>query len=369
MELLSNGTLNHRDITLLAIIDALVKPGVGCYASNDYLGTRIGRGWRQVSEAVAKLKKLGLIRQVASDGKRRYLETAWSRINYDTGLKSAASDLRKSARQGCGNPQPYNIRSIDDMSRTVVRDSEGFGIIPTAKATTTEFDTATATKLLATCRRYLGTSHQSVRRARVSTWAMHIARLRVLDTIGEDRISTVLAWYDKTIGSEFVPEVYSAASFRKKFAALERAYQRDTASIVITDVANTIATRLLPLHWPKGSADMVPAVVQVSLTNYCKYLEDCKAFVAGLGVGVPMRKLGEYLLRTMPPPNHFVESWLRAAHGRVSTWDDWGGQLMPYAFKPTAKRFCGMGRGWAEAYTGDPDRWGEFNGAMRNEKH
>ena len=81
MQLFWDGKINSRETMLLATIDSLVSPEKGCWASNAYLASVVGlKSTTHLTEAIGKLKKLGLLFQTSFDGRHRYLETAWSRI-------------------------------------------------------------------------------------------------------------------------------------------------------------------------------------------------------------------------------------------------------------------------------------------------
>jgi len=178
-------------------------------------------------------------------------------------------------------------------------------------------------------------------------------------------------------GGEFVPQVFSGESFRAKFERLEAACQRDITSIEVTPEAAAVAGRLAGLGWPAGSAGAVPGAAQASLDAYAAFLAANRGFVERLrrddlakdygAERARLLKFGEHIADKLPAPGHFVETWLRAVHARVHGWDGWSGELAPYIFKPEAKRFLAMGRGWAEAYAGDPDRWDRYLEVMRHE--
>lgn len=80
LSLFHAGELSATDMLLLVTIDSLVAPGKGCYASNEYLGERTRRSVTKTSNAISRMKKTGLLRQVGFNGTRRFLETAWSRV-------------------------------------------------------------------------------------------------------------------------------------------------------------------------------------------------------------------------------------------------------------------------------------------------
>lgn len=65
--------LGALDKILLAEIASL-DTGDGCYASNEYLAEFCQCGLRQITTIISKLKSLGLVEQVRTDGRRRWLK-------------------------------------------------------------------------------------------------------------------------------------------------------------------------------------------------------------------------------------------------------------------------------------------------------
>lgn len=369
MNMLSAGEISPLDTVLLAMIDALVAPGKGCYASNEYLANRIGRGITQTKEAIARLKDLGLIKQVKFDGKRRYLETAWSRVE----LPVVVSDSRKSGQQTAGNPAPsiYN-RKVKTKSVPKGPDGDGekqgFGLVETKPDDTTKEDTIRATQLLEAVKKKMGTSHPYVTKARLSSWAIKLSRLRTLDKIPDKAIQKTMDWYTRHLGEEFVPEAYSGETFRKKFPAIQAAMERDkVGSVEVTPQAEAIFSRIGGLAWPKGSARMVPGVIQACLEGYTTWLKRFKAFTAILADAdaipdlgkdrVKFLRLAQSIIPKLVEPSHYVQGWITDVHHRVANWEEWSGDFKPYIWKPDCKRFTNMGRGWAEAYYNNPEYW------------
>jgi len=80
LRLTENGILSHTEAFLLSLINNLCSEEEGCFASNEYLAKRMNVCVRAIQKSLAKFKSLGLIRQAGFDGRRRILETAWSRI-------------------------------------------------------------------------------------------------------------------------------------------------------------------------------------------------------------------------------------------------------------------------------------------------
>jgi hypothetical protein len=87
MYLFWDGTLSAQEMMLLTTIDGLVSRNpagqfVGCYASNAYLGKRLGGICAErVSRIISRLVSLNLVTITGFNGRKRYIETRWSRIN------------------------------------------------------------------------------------------------------------------------------------------------------------------------------------------------------------------------------------------------------------------------------------------------
>lgn len=84
VEMFQEGEISARELLLLATIDGLVKHGkrgLGCFASNETLAKMMHlKNPITVANMIVRLKRMGLLRLVKFDGRRRYLETKWSRV-------------------------------------------------------------------------------------------------------------------------------------------------------------------------------------------------------------------------------------------------------------------------------------------------
>lgn len=377
------GQLKAVDIILLAIIDSLVAPNHGCYASNEYLGKRIGLTTRNVQVHIAKLKKMGLVRaeKTGAGTKRRHLVTAWSRTQKE-GDENVVGGVTISSPPNI--IKKYNTMSGAKKAPDGAKDV-GFGLVQTATTgdeDTTDFDMEAATKLKKAVARYLGVSHPIVKRCRVLAWARNFKLLRTQDATTEKRITEVLDWYTKHMGEEFVPQAFAGESFRKKFHAIERQCGRNVAENIttagnVTEEAIMVAKRLSALRWPAGSEQHLVGAVQASLTAYEEWLVQLRAFLGDLEADTKSKKYGRhrkrliafgaYWQRTLPHPQHFVRRWFEEVWAKVKSWENWGGSLSPYIFSPEAKQFKNMGRAAANNYANDPARFDAFMEAMQNE--
>jgi Domain of unknown function (DUF4373) len=65
----------------------------------------------------------------------------------------------------------------------------------------------------------------------LSKWANEIRLLEEVNKIPYDRINNALVWYEQFSGGEYIPEIESGRSLRKKFTKLEDAMKREKQPI------------------------------------------------------------------------------------------------------------------------------------------
>lgn len=104
-EIWLNKDLNHLEKCLWAEIDSLDREVEGCTASNKYFCSFFGVKERTLQDSLSRLKKLGLIKQVAFDGRTRTLRSSL-KTTYE---KFSTPEVRKSAPLQCGNPHPSSL--------------------------------------------------------------------------------------------------------------------------------------------------------------------------------------------------------------------------------------------------------------------
>lgn len=192
----------------------------------------------------------------------------------------------------------------------------------------------------------------------------------------KETITQTLQWYVQNLDKEFVPQAYSARSFKEKFPAIIKAAQRDAvqpAQVEVSKVAQEIAEHLALKLWPKGSASQLPNVVQRSLTNYhnllkemtkrLRRLEDLtlhgkfKTIQERMAV-VRLRGLMRFLLDgKLHTPHNFVILWFLDVQASVIRWADWNGSLERYVFDLDNPRFTQDMSNACYEYTHDHRSW------------
>jgi len=331
-----NKEIGATELHLLATIDSLVTPEKGCYASNKYLGEILGVRPDYIARLISKLKHKDLIKQVKFDGRRRYLETVWSRVELD---RLSSSELEDNP------PPPSPLGKVKNKAHP----AGGFGFEPEEEETThhAPFDKAAALQLQTT----LPPNKQKQRLPK--TWPNHFRLLRTADNIPKEMIEAALDWYCENYRDQWTPKCYTAKIFRDKFdrvvAAMKRG-QRDNPQITVTPEAEKVVERLLMAHWPKGAGQQLPAFVQVSLDGYGWFRDQViqqAELIDPNTASEPQermrltrhRNLLRHLVDVLPAPSHFVETWFSNIWKRVNNWEAWSGNLAPLSFDVDSSEF------------------------------
>lgn len=109
VEILEIEELTSTDIILLAWIDALYcKEKGGCFASNAYLAKRLKINTGSVSNILTKLRRLGLILDVSSDGRYRIIRACINKKSYEQQSQSYEQDMNPDFISTCTPPSCRN---------------------------------------------------------------------------------------------------------------------------------------------------------------------------------------------------------------------------------------------------------------------
>ena len=223
---LERGQINGSELALLVVIDSLVSEERGCFASNAYLAGKVGLSTVRVSANIRKLRGLGLVREVGFDGRKRYLETAFSRSNIGASLKTTRQTRRKQGGSRIENnlqrEESENTHSQPPNGGDCGEVDVSFGLTKPkpSKTPVADADRADAKQLrdaLAAKRKLSATPNREA-------WARRFAALRA--AVGDARLTSALRWYCANVGKPYVPQAFCAESFQKKFVAIEAAMAR-----------------------------------------------------------------------------------------------------------------------------------------------
>lgn len=220
------------------------------------------------------------------------------------------------------------------------------------------------------------------RKWNLNKWADHFRLLRVNDKIKKHRITKALEWYIQNIGKEYIPQAYSAFSFRQKFMKIELAKKRINCNPKkesdlfekikdnpISKEAEDILIVLRDYSWPKGTSIDLANTVNNSLKAYSEFLKLFRGLMYELHETKKdieekeiqcLIRFCEYLDGRLESPSYFIERWMMDINVRLNNWEDWSGELSSFEFQIKSKQFQRMGFSWAEDFCGDANRWKDF---------
>lgn len=371
LQLFEQGAISAKEMVLLAMVDSLVAPDTGCYASNAYLGARLHCGPDQVRRMVSKLRGMGLLVDVGFDGKKRYLETAWSRVQTRQKRrvrpgKSAGSPIgnnkaNKTPSRTAGAVAASECRANADPKAQQHHKEERMPLIETNKApqgNATDDDKAMA-KLLATA---IG-NHGGIRVPyKVSAWATSFRLLRDKDGVDFARVDKVLVWYCQNIGGTYTPQAMSASAFREKFLRIEAAMHRAQPQTKEVELCpKGLAVFQASDHdWPAGFNVHLRGAIADSVANMTAFLEGLARVGRGGGWAGLARHIRGYMDVTTCLTTWFDERFRRALfHGA-----GWSGRVELVVWATGHRDVTAWGRQLAQEYTGDAGDWDKLLEAM-----
>lgn len=385
--------ITDGEFILLGVIDNLVKAKEeGCWASRGYLARKVGKTERQVHRMIARLLKIGIIRQVGTKSFPNgatvpTYETLWHPVNLLDKLE--CTDVRgchKCHPGGCHkchpsisslrsemireNPSRRNRRDRgrDDPSRqsppggTTDMPFPEFGAEPDTKIK--DHHTAWAERLRKACVQN-GWKHEWSRKKWANQFRILEDKLakKELGRLVPGDIEKVLAWFER-IAPTKTREVQHAEHFRKSFPHLHRwATENEKVDVQVSKEAKEIADqfrgRFSNYKWPNGSGDQLDAFVQVTLTNARAFRDSLKE----VAVHGDKENMAGMLLRMrhfyFDHPDTFTEKWVKAVYDDVKDWAGWSGNLLAMAFTGdlNQKRMDRIGKQWATDYYGNDKQW------------
>ena len=255
--------LKAIDVLMLVTIHSFCKQGK-CFASNNYLGERIGIGSDRTKQIIAKLKKLDLLKQIAFDGRKRTLAVSYNMdpktaekytkteknfqaneeaITRQSGKKLPGRMGGKSQAEWEENPRAnreYKGEDLkeEDLKKLSMSDPPGSDGSTETSASLDEEKTIKLTptkknrkqrqrkkqpsafdkKATQEFAKVVSTFRKVQKNSDLCQWANIFRQMREVDGVTKGDIRKTIEWYEKHIGDEFIPEAFSASTFRKKYA-------------------------------------------------------------------------------------------------------------------------------------------------------
>jgi len=197
----------------------------------------------------------------------------------------------------------------------------------------------------------------------IKMWHRQFRKLHRDDGADKDRIKTVLNWLCKNYGKRYVPNVFSAISFRDKFLMIENVMRidkekRSVKKIKLTKTARIVLKEVDDLSWPKGASSQLPEVVAKSLKNYRAFLKANSELQDKLKKQT--RMFASHLEDSLHEPQEYIIQYLTDIHKRIINWESWSGNLSTYIWKVDCDYFKKQCAEISEDYSGDGMLWKQY---------
>ncbi len=354
---------------------------------------KLAMSQRTLERVFSSLKEKGFL-QIKFKGfpKKRFirvqLEYLWERVQnpQNEGISSpeCGESVPSPAKLAGKPPSPANLagryNTHSSYYKKTTLSSKGFPEqkIQNLLGETVESKTSTVdTHLADTLHNIVINVHKVRQRWVRSKWAKEFSILR--KEVDAERITKALDWYKDNAKKEYVPICLSAKAFRQKFpkieAAMTRVVKTKWSNVTVSQTAKDIARELRHLHWPKGSKEQLPAVIQVSLDNLNTFnsrrnsnplleWKPKKLKINGRvisGSTPPLVSFAKQMVNLSSMKGQaFIKNWMQSVYDQIHSWDSWSGNLMSFAFSETSSKFHDLGRELATKYCGDPERWDAY---------
>ena len=320
------------------------------------LGTTEARIRKWKKQLIAK----GLIEEIIERNEKHQITNHFIKVIYYS--KKATLIENNRVENHKQNAYSNNSKRTVSGKRLPLTDSFGKKIEPT-------FDERLAKKLF----ECLLNKRKIMRSVKINKWSRVFKSIRTEEGIEKPRIKEVLNWYIDHISEKYIPQAYSAQSFKDKFFKIETAMERNKPKekIEITEDATDIYNKLKTYGWPKGSKNDLEEAIQITLNNYRVFLKKHKNFIKthpedidnndGTFTSDGLVTFANTLNHTViHSPVVFVTNWFLRINGKITNWPNWGGNLLGMVFEEDSAEFNMMGRQRAEEYCNNPKRWDKY---------
>ena len=369
VQLVQDGTLSPVEMLLLCMVDALSERADGCYATNAYLGEQLRLKPDTISKYISHLQDLKLVRVLlAPEGGRKifsaFTDDRYARMQRALERHEGVGLVSEGGRigiRGGSDDSPRVVPAMQGLDKTNnknTRPSSSGSVLEGGffgKDKTKTFERVAIARL----ERLIREKRKLQIEPNRTKWLKEMEAL-VKEVGDKERVKRAIIWLESHYGEEFVPRVYSAADFRKKFYAIDEHIDRVSAKASVQSPANVtredqlLHKELNSLGWPKASAEQLLVAIHQSRTKYELWRKNLVAWrAAHVARGSDMDRWLTYCIPILLPHHvSFVHNWFKQVHRIVKGWKDWNGDLGRYVWNPGHPEFTKMGHDEIMRYGG-----------------
>jgi biotin operon repressor len=362
VDLFHKGDINATEMLLVSIIHALAKKD-GCYASNAYLAGMLNIHQQSMSRMIRHLREMGLVQvYVRERDQQRLMKTYFNECeNWPAGVNPNVEGGSTLGLRGVNvrvDPAPSK-EGTDIIANNCGRAAQGFGLV--GKRSWCDSAAHALSKELSAQRLLM-------RPPNLKAWAAEFQAMLNLG-ISKQEIKETIIWYTQNIREPYMPQAYSAKSFRDKYPQLRKRMTKQQSKGEVLVKPNELSPKaeaplyeiLQHYHWPKGSKLQLPYVIQASVANFRTYMK--KADSAELKG--TLQKFNFWMRAAhFATPASSLERYFIGVFDRLAGWDEWGGDLSTYIWSPDIKHVQQQGRQHATDYSNDPELYARYLEAL-----
>lgn len=333
-DLFKVGDITIREMMLVSVIHSLAGSD-GCYASNAYLSELMEINPSHMGKLLARLKSMGLIQWcIREEDNKRLLKTYFNECENwpQNGVRANAEGPRQCGGGVRANADPAPSKEgIYSKGDNSARGAEGFGVVGKSwceKAASVFIRELSAKRLL-------------MRQPSTKAWAKEFQAL--LDQgVSKAELKETIVWYVQMTDLPYMPQAYSARTFREKYPAIRRRFVKDSKVQKLPDVKPEDLNQwdrmtydtIMGFGWPSGIRKQVCGLLVLSQQNY-------KAFVKKADAVEWKGELKEFHKRIRM--NCFcsagttMTNYFTAVREFVATSTSWDGDVLQFVWAPDIK--------------------------------
>lgn len=307
----------HKKLTpnaklLYSEITCLTNKKKYCWATNTYFANLYNVNKKTISKWINSLVETGFIelKIINNNYRKIYLRGVLEKSNRDTrnhvgGVQNHVGGYTKSRRGGTQNHVPlYNsTRRIKKENKQSKLCFDGDNTLFSSNKKT---EKQPSQKQAVYLYNHLKLKRKVMRSPNMNKWTDAFYNLKVKDEVPSKTINKVLKWYCKYIGEKFIPQAYSAISFRDKFDNIRECMIKSkpamTKKLKISKDAKRFC-RTFSYSVPFEEKEF-EQIVQASFTRLKKWYSQCLNYFN-------TSKDPLFVLDCPPAPHLFADMWFK----------------------------------------------------------
>jgi hypothetical protein len=172
---------------------------------------------------------------------------------------------------------------------------------------------------------------------------------------GEEETVKALTWYVKHMNDEYVPQAYSANTFKEKFhrimAAMKQSEDGEIGETVLPEDRDMAETLLSVWTLPGAIASLLPVIIHRSRSEWIRFVNRAVARKKSLR-SRESNFINNILIQNGPT---FLREWMVALCRRYTRPGQYSYSPLKLAFSADSELFKNFWRQWSQEWCSDPN--------------